>query len=71
MNTYVISDSTGATLGTIKANSADDAREQATFIYGPDITVTMQYTTGTIGFDPLWILLAVLLGAMYFKKKRT
>lgn len=71
MNTYIISDSTGATLGTMKANSAEEAHEQAVFIYGPDITVTRQYNTGTIGFDPLWILLAILLGGMYFKKKRS
>jgi hypothetical protein len=71
MNTYIVNDENGATLGTIPANSVDEAREQAIFLYGPNITVVRQYDTRTIGFDPLWALLAILILAMYAKKKRS
>jgi hypothetical protein len=70
MNTYSVQ-LNGESLGTLQASNIDEAIERAKTLYGADVTVMQQYTTNTIGFDPMWILLALLLAGMYFRKKRS
>ncbi len=74
MNTYSVHSTLqfdGESLGTVQASNIDEALERAKTLYGADVTVIQQYTTSTIGFDPMWILLALLLAGMYFRKKRS
>lgn len=71
MNTYSVRDANGESLGTVQAGNTDEALERAKVLYGDSVTVMPQLTTTTIGFDPLWVLLAILLAGMYFKKKRS
>ncbi len=74
MNTYGVYPANtfdGELLGTVQADNIDEALERAKTLYGADVIVMQQYTTNAIGFDPLWILLALLLAGMYFRKKRS
>ncbi len=70
MNTYGVY-SNGESVGTVQAGNVDEALERAKTLYGADVTVMQQYTSNAIGFDPMWILLALLLAGMYFRKKRS
>lgn len=70
MNTYTIIDINGKTLDTITANTIDEAKDYANYVYGTGTNIIRQYSTSTTTFDPLWILGALLLIAIVTRKRR-
>lgn len=72
MNTYSVyrlNELDGESIGVVQAIGIEEATNKAKFTYGTDVYVVRQYSTSTTSFDPIWILLALLLVAVLTKKR--